>query len=1203
MSSMNVGSPFGEENASPPPSYPKLAIACGLLTVFIGALGLAGLFFRISLFTSIFPGYISIAFPTAFLLIVLGTVLVVHMIRPLQGLLRTCCLFLLAGIAISMAIEFPLNLEGTHFFPEALFVSAADAFFAGPTSHMSPVTVALILPSAIALILLLYATDQPERQHRMRLLISSAGFCIALVSFTFAISYAYETPFLYDTQIIPIALTTAIALFFLGTGLVIAAGVTTAPLVYFTGTSTRAVLLRTFIPLIIGIILIQNFVSTFLFAAAVPDALFLGVTLVVFTLVTSMVSVKISGNVSESIDRAESAERMTREYLENLIHYANAPIITWNPAYRITEFNHAFEDLTGLSRDEVIGQSLDILFPDETRTPSMEKIRSTSAGEHWEIVEIPIRHVGGGVRTVLWNSANVNGPDGTIIATIAQGTDITERKTAEAAIEQERALYKDLVTSQPSGIYRLRIRPTDAWSENDWESRMASAYIIEMVSDHFCEITGISREEFIANPGTVPDRVHPEDKAGFARKNVEAIQTQTPFGWEGRMVKNGNIIWVHFESIPRPLENGDVLWTGILYDITERKQAEETLRESQIRLQMALDVGNAGVWEWNIKTNEVRFDPGFNRLLGYAPGELPTNLTEWMSYHNPEDVPVWMGKAEAYLRGDVPLYESEHRIRAKDGSWAWVFTRGRFINSPTLGPKTLFVGIAMNVTERKLAEATLLESSRRLQEAQEMAHLGFWSWDMKTGRVEWSSEVFKIFGLDAETFTPQIDSILALSPWPEDHKRDQDLIQRAIESHEPGSYEQRFLRPDKSTGYYYSTFQGRYDDAGNLLSIVGTVLDITGRKETEITLKENEAKYRELFENITAGFALHEIILNDLGKPVDYRFLIVNEAFEKMTGLKGADITNQRVLEVLPGIEPYWIETYGQVAITGKSLLFENYSKDLDKWFEVRVYSPKQGQFATIFTDITTRRAMEHQREVLIKELEQKNAELEQFTYTVSHDLKSPLITIKGFAGLVEDDVHKGDQVQLKKDILRIMSAADTMQALLSDLLELSKIGRIVGPQTRIGFGTLAHEAVNLLAVPIAERGVTVEISPDLPEVNVDPTRIREVLVNLIENAIKFLGNRPDPVIRIGMKMEGEMPVFFVQDNGIGIDSRYLERIFNLFEKLDVTTPGTGIGLTIVRRIIVFHGGNIWAESDGPGKGTTFRFTLPGVVGEGDGEE
>jgi signal transduction histidine kinase len=232
----------------------------------------------------------------------------------------------------------------------------------------------------------------------------------------------------------------------------------------------------------------------------------------------------------------------------------------------------------------------------------------------------------------------------------------------------------------------------------------------------------------------------------------------------------------------------------------------------------------------------------------------------------------------------------------------------------------------------------------------------------------------------------------------------------------------------------------------------------------------------------------------------------------------------------------------------------------------------------------------------MIKELEQKNTELERFGYTVSHDLKSPLITIKGFAGLLESDAQRGNPEQLRRDIHRISMAADTMQALLNDVLELSRVGRIISPPSRTPFGMIAKEAVDLMAGPLTERGVFVEIAPDLPVVNVDHARIREVLVNLLENAVKFLGDEPRPRIRIGAETDGEMPVFFVQDNGIGIDPRYLKRIFNLFEKLTPSMPGTGMGLPLVRRIIEVHGGTIWAESEGPGTGTTIRFTLPGEL-------
>ena len=172
------------------------------------------------------------------------------------------------------------------------------------------------------------------------------------------------------------------------------------------------------------------------------------------------------------------------------------------------------------------------------------------------------------------------------------------------------------------------------------------------------------------------------------------------------------------------------------------------------------------------------------------------------------------------------------------------------------------------------------------------------------------------------------------------------------------------------------------------------------------------------------------------------------------------------------------------------------------------------------------------------------------------------------------------------------------MESLLKDLLALSRIGRVVSPPTQVSFVTIAHKAVELLEGAIREKGVHVSIAPHMPTVNADHIRIREAVTNLVENAIKFMGDQPAPAIEIGMRKDDNLPVFFVKDNGIGIDKKYHEKIFLLFEKLDAKTEGSGAGLTLVKRIIDVQGGRIWVESEGVGKGSTFCFTLP-VVPEG----
>ena len=246
-----------------------------------------------------------------------------------------------------------------------------------------------------------------------------------------------------------------------------------------------------------------------------------------------------------------------------------------------------------------------------------------------------------------------------------------------------------------------------------------------------------------------------------------------------------------------------------------------------------------------------------------------------------------------------------------------------------------------------------------------------------------------------------------------------------------------------------------------------------------------------------------------------------------------------------------------------------------------------------ISTDITERKHAEDVREHLIEELEGKNAELERFTYTVSHDLKSPLVTIKGFLGLLEQDAARGDAQRMQADIKQIGSAADKMQRLLSELLELSRIGRLVNPPEAIPLTDLAYEAAALVGGSIQEHSVAVKIAADMPVVYGDRVRLLEVYQNLIENAVKFRGDQPEPYIGITARAEDDMVVCSVADNGVGIDPRYHDKIFGLFDRLDHDGEGTGIGLALVRRIVEVHGGKIWVESEGAGHGSTFHFTLP----------
>ncbi|MCE9598135.1 MAG: PAS domain S-box protein [Spirochaetia bacterium] len=243
--------------------------------------------------------------------------------------------------------------------------------------------------------------------------------------------------------------------------------------------------------------------------------------------------------------------------------------------------------------------------------------------------------------------------------------------------------------------------------------------------------------------------------------------------------------------------------------------------------------------------------------------------------------------------------------------------------------------------------------------------------------------------------------------------------------------------------------------------------------------------------------------------------------------------------------------------------------------------------------DVSAARAAADERERLIRELEAKNQELERFNYTASHDLKSPLVTIKGFLGMLERDIADNDTDSIADDIRRIGSATDKMNNLLDDLLALSRAGRQANPPRLVPMRRIVDETLEILEGVLRAKNVQLNYSGEFPMVWVDAQRLKTVWQNLVENAVKYGRANETPRLEIGARPHADGYAFFVKDNGVGIDTRYHHRIFEQFHKLDSGTEGSGIGLSLVQRIIEAHQGRVWVESEGPGLGSTFWFLVP----------
>lgn len=371
-------------------------------------------------------------------------------------------------------------------------------------------------------------------------------------------------------------------------------------------------------------------------------------------------------------------------------------------------------------------------------------------------------------------------------------------------------------------------------------------------------------------------------------------------------------------------------------------------------------------------------------------------------------------------------------------------------------------------------------------------------------------------------------------------------------------------------------------------------------RQSEESLRQSESRTRALLEAIPDMiFEMDRegIILNFVPSSTMHPLMPPDQFLGRnISQVMPPDVTQKTMLYIERTLE------------TGMLQVFEYklYTESESEYFEASIIKNDDESVIAMVRDITVRKWVETEREKLIEilekqkaELEEKNAELTQFTYTVSHDLKSPLVTINGYLGYLEQDATSGNIERLKKDTRRIQEAANKMHKLLTELLELSRVGRLMNQPEDIPFNSLVNDAMDIVHGQIEKLHITVQTQPNLPTVRGDRQRLTEVLQNLIDNAAKYMGDQPAPLIEIGQHGEEDgKPLLFVRDNGIGIAPEYHERIFGLFNKLDARSDGTGVGLALVKRIIEFHGGRIWVQSDpspkgGAGKGSTFYFTLP----------
>jgi PAS domain S-box-containing protein len=506
-------------------------------------------------------------------------------------------------------------------------------------------------------------------------------------------------------------------------------------------------------------------------------------------------------------------------------------------------------------------------------------------------------------------------------------------------------------------------------------------------------------------------------------------------------------------------------------------------------------------------------------------------------------------------------------------------------------------GIVRNM--RFYLEWMVRERTREIQEKHELlqlsqhaAHIGVFEWNVKTNVHTWSPELEMMYGLEVGQFGKTL-AAWELLVYPQDRKAAIALVSRALQTGQLVEGEWRILWPDGSIRWILGRFKCFKDASGKPLRLMGVNIDITERKKTMEALQESEERFRYLVENVQ-DYAI--FLLDPQGFVVTW-----NGGAQRLKGYSEEEIKGKHFsLFYLPENRRE-CEQELNIAATEGHFSSEGWRlrKDGSRfWASVTITALRNNVgvlhgFTKLVRDITEHKKAEDKLRTLANDLASSNKELESFSYSVSHDLRAPLQTLKGFSRILFEGYSEKLGTEGQDFLRKIFTSTEKMSELIDALLSLSKISYQEISPRRISLSAIAQEVVNELRQAELIKNIEVNVAENVVAYG-DPHLLRIALSNLIGNACKFSSKNPGARIEFGeMQKEGKK-LYYVHDTGAGFDMKFVDKLFEPFKRLHSAREfsGTGIGLATVRRVIEKHGGSIWAESE-VGKGATFYFTLP----------
>jgi PAS domain S-box-containing protein len=772
-----------------------------------------------------------------------------------------------------------------------------------------------------------------------------------------------------------------------------------------------------------------------------------------------------------------------------------------------------------------------------------------------------------------------------LIGILGIGRDITSRKETEMKLQEKEVQYQNLANSGLALVWTSGVDKLCNYFNQTWLS-----------------FTGRTIDQEIGNGWT--EGVYQEDFDQCLNTYVTAFNKRESFHMEYRLRHHsGAYRWILDMGTPNYNKDGKFVgYIGNCFDIDERKQIENALKASEEKFKSVFDNSIIGK---SITTldGQLHTNNAFCKILGYTKEEL--NSKSWKEITYREDIQHNIDLVEKINSGEINSTRLEKRFIHKDGNLVWVdlsTTLLRDVNNDPL----FYITEIIDITERKNAQLALQDSNERLSLILENSPIAIWDWDLETDIWFTTQKYYSMLGYEPESGYPD-RSVWLSRIHPEDRKQVQIKIEN-VRHHkvEAYSYDARMLHADGT--YRWHSVIGQVIERskdGKAKRMLGVRIDINERKHIEEKLRESESKLSTLFASMTEMVAIHELVFDEEGNAINYRIIDCNKAFTDITGIERQNAVGKLATEVYGTIYAPYLEQYTHVAITGESKKFDSYFAPMDKHFLISAIAPEKNKFATIAADVTALQQIQQQ-------ISAKNKELEDYLYIASHDLRSPLVNIQGFSQRLQkqtdkiksqlencemDATAKTNAIniitdEIPKSLDFIFSSVTKMETLISGLLQLSRTGRVKMTVSEINMNKLIKTVVVAHNYQISEISANIIIE-DLPDCWGDEQQLNQLFSNLISNAIKYRDSDKNFEIKIKAINSFNRVTYCIADNGIGIASKFHEKIWNVFYRVDPQfyISGDGVGLSIVKQIAEKHHGKVWVESH-EGAGSTFYIEL-----------